>query len=601
MDRDYTRLIPDTAPPGMLQWLKESGVWKEDWLIFKTDYIREPITGMKHMTRKCWCSACGSWMHLDCATDSLGRPAIGYMKDGKWERVHSWEYMNCPECGANVKALHTESICGAREYKWAMSFDRVPSDKEGAPDRLVLLFWRAKRYASYGDLHSGAEKYEAYVVEEKKIIRLTAWGRLFYSTYTRENWVQTKSFADVIRDVDLVYAPGGIDAAIRGTTAENSKLDLYLREGATIGPVDDAWERRAVEAPAPTGDKKPERPVVFPVAYLRAWQKWPNIETILQTGGGQLLAEVILKEKTGWNDSNWHGYRGGYNTYIPKLETMDKKKRRPCEILRMNREKYRQFVQAGYGERELTALMLGRANGIELKIPEDLAGIGEFSEEELRRLSEKKVKWNLAARYLAAQGRRYPEEKEKNLLTPGELCDYLTMAEKAGADLRDYDVRWPQHLTAAHAVMVTKCQFNEDPELRKLFTKRCKKLSALSWEHEGILIRPPKTESEMIAEGKVLHHCVATYARRHAEGKTAILFVRRAEEPDVPWYTLNLDEKGGYVIQNRGRNNCARTKEVQAFEDAWLAWIREGCPREKENTGRRGDGTYEPEERRETA
>lgn len=33
------------------------------------------------------------------------------------------------------------------------------------------------------------------------------------------------------------------------------------------------------------------------------------------------------------------------------------------------------------------------------------------------------------------------------------------------------------------------------------------------------------------------------------------------------------------VRQNRGKHNCARTPEIQAFEDKWLAWVRAGAPR----------------------
>lgn len=50
----------------------------------------------------------------------------------------------------------------------------------------------------------------------------------------------------------------------------------------------------------------------------------------------------------------------------------------------------------------------------------------------------------------------------------------------------------------------------------------------------------------MIAEGQALHHCVGGYALRMAEGKTAIFFIRLAEEPDRPYYTLELQGKNSY-------------------------------------------------------
>ncbi len=53
-------------------------------------------------------------------------------------------------------------------------------------------------------------------------------------------------------------------------------------------------------------------------------------------------------------------------------------------------------------------------------------------------------------------------------------------------------------------------------------------------------------------------------------GGNCIFFIRRADAPDVPFYTLQLDTHTGEVIQNRGEKNCARTAAVQAFENAWL-------------------------------
>lgn len=77
-----------------------------------------------------------------------------------------------------------------------------------------------------------------------------------------------------------------------------------------------------------------------------------------------------------------------------------------------------------------------------------------------------------------------------------------------------------------------------------------------------------------------MHHCVWTYAERHAAGKTAIFFIRRTVEPRTPYYTLELDEKSLTVKQNRGLRNCGKTPEVQNFENLWLAWVRAGARRD---------------------
>ena len=90
---------------------------------------------------------------------------------------------------------------------------------------------------------------------------------------------------------------------------------------------------------------------------------------------------------------------------------------------------------------------------------------------------------------------------------------------------------------------------------------------------------PCETEEELIAEGKALHHCVASYAERHARGELTIFFIRRKDKPDEPWYTLNFNEKRLSVTENRGMRNCERTDGVRNFENTWLEWVRSGRKR----------------------
>ena len=97
----------------------------------------------------------------------------------------------------------------------------------------------------------------------------------------------------------------------------------------------------------------------------------------------------------------------------------------------------------------------------------------------------------------------------------------------------------------------------------------------------GHTILPPRGSLvPLVAEGDALHHCVGTYAKDHANGKTAIFFIRRAKAPRKSFYTLELNEGKLVVRQNRGRRNCARTKEVEELEAVWLAWLKAGAPRD---------------------
>ena len=141
------------------------------------------------------------------------------------------------------------------------------------------------------------------------------------------------------------------------------------------------------------------------------------------------------------------------------------------------------------------------------------------------------------------------------------------------------DVMWPQNLERTHDQMQERQKAEAAEKRREAFQQRYERMKKYAFTDGDILIRPCGTEEELIAEGKALHHCVASYAERHARGELTIFFIRRKDKPDEPWYTLNFNEKQLSVTENRGKCNCARTDEVRNFENTWLEWMRSGRKR----------------------
>ena len=103
-------------------------------------------------------------------------------------------------------------------------------------------------------------------------------------------------------------------------------------------------------------------------------------------------------------------------------------------------------------------------------------------------------------------------------------------------------------------------------------TARC---AGLTWEHDGICIRPAETPLELIREGSTLHHCVGRYSDSHARGRI-ILFVRHTRRPERSWYTLNIDVYSKKEIQLHGYGNefangkrLKIPRRVREFVDLW--------------------------------
>ena len=80
----------------------------------------------------------------------------------------------------------------------------------------------------------------------------------------------------------------------------------------------------------------------------------------------------------------------------------------------------------------------------------------------------------------------------------------------------------------------------------------------------------PKDESEIVKEGKTLHHCVGSYAKKHfVYGSSIIVFVRDKTDRETPLYTLEL--KNDRIIQLRGERNKAADEEAKKEAEQFLA------------------------------
>ena len=88
-----------------------------------------------------------------------------------------------------------------------------------------------------------------------------------------------------------------------------------------------------------------------------------------------------------------------------------------------------------------------------------------------------------------------------------------------------------------------------------------------------MILRVPRVAQEIKNEGAALHHCVGTYVDRVAKGQTHIFFVRRVEEPDSPYYTMEYNK--GRVIQCRGSHNCEMPSSVKTFVAAFEKLMKE--------------------------
>lgn len=548
---NYERLLPKLPEEDIVGFAREQGAFHKNYLIYRQSRKYSSFENRMQDCVKVVCSNCGESFYatkrvVDCACPQYAPAPFGWQNPETEETVLSGQETVCPACKCFAKTVHVGQMRAYRgeivEDEWVSILKRLPV--EGERDRLALTDWCIRRCIDKnGQTRWEIWPFTAWVVEEKKVVRLMGFLKNIGGSFSLfGEWKQRKQFRD---DYDQMrYLMPWDPAMLEGTTAENCKLDLYIKAGG----------KRLVR-------------------YLALWRRRPAVENLLVQDCGHLVRDWIDKEAQSGSD------RSG----VPKIPEVNWKEKRPARMLGLNMEEFRRLRQDDWSTADLARYRLLRDAGLTVRLPADMELLRTAEVYNINRMLEEhpKAEFWRTLRYLGRQKADW-----------STLRDYWRMAEQDGMDLTDNLVRWPRNLNEAHQRQINERlavrerekaeqeralaekRAKEREARRPLFAQRAAELERYTYELDGLLIRPCADENELIAEGKALHHCVANYAKSHAEGKTAIFFIRKTSAPDEPFYTLEFDEKSKVVRQNRGLRNCDRTEEVVAFEAAWLDWVR---------------------------
>lgn len=110
----------------------------------------------------------------------------------------------------------------------------------------------------------------------------------------------------------------------------------------------------------------------------------------------------------------------------------------------------------------------------------------------------------------------------------------------------------------------------------KLYDQRKEKFE---YADDNFSIVVPEEMNKITKEGVYLHHCVGGYISRVAEGRTNILFLRKNENIDIPFFTIEVNNHNE-VIQIHGLYNRWLGNEPDAVKFV-INWIHEkgiNCP-----------------------
>ena len=147
--------------------------------------------------------------------------------------------------------------------------------------------------------------------------------------------------------------------------------------------------------------------------------------------------------------------------------------------------------------------------------------------------------------------------------------DYLRMLRASRCDLTDTKLVYTHSLKREHDKVARKMTQINDEKLIAAFEQKASDNEWLEYKGKQLSAVVPHQLTDLYEEGRKLSHCVGSYARSVIDGQSIIVFLRRNNNLDVPYCTVELREK--QIVQVRGWNNCEGMilPDIRSFLKNW--------------------------------
>lgn len=227
--------------------------------------------------------------------------------------------------------------------------------------------------------------------------------------------------------------------------------------------------------------------------------------------------------------------------------------RTPREILGVDKQRMKRLIRMNGGKSVLAWLQYEQENNCTI------------SEKEMKWLEANEIYAWSCEEILKSAGSvtRMINYMKKQSIPPRDLTttwtDYLRLAKAHGLDTSDDIVRFPKDLRLRHDQLVNienekkdKERLKEYAQIDQQIKERIPEAARYYWQNDKHIIIPAGTCEELIKEGRSLHHCVGRddhYMKKMAAGDSWICFLRKKDEIDTPWYTIEIDMKDDHIIQ----------------------------------------------------
>lgn len=492
-------------------------------------------------TQKWSCTACGGSYGKSGLRNAAGRIA-----------AHNHDAV-CPNCGRHITAkTRTDNMTLITHF---LLFQPIDEYMGMARFFDVRICWRgARREVQLSE----AVRIALYKLAHKP--KFT--GRLYYNQYS----------------MGTTWDEGEADFDYKGNPANRRQYDGHLYPEGIMEALDGT-----------------------------AWQNWETVFDMLAAGGQVLnynrlmmaqndrklmqLVEMLYKGcfyrlLRGVPNNTWYGRYGGIlNTEGATAE----------EVFGIDRQKINRIREMDGGEDMVEWMRYAEAENE--KIPQEvLAWLAEnkITRRDVSFVGKRMRLVQIKNYVVRQQAEGYPGRSAKAVLE--QWADYLSMCGRLKKHTDDELIYRPRELKRRHDEAVEEinrqrilAEMERNEELARQEAERMRKrfpgaeeilaeiCEKYAYGNAEYIIRVPESLAEIVQDGRALHHCAGSsdrYFDRIVQRETYICFLRRAADPETPYYTIEV-EPGGTIRQHRGYlDEEPGIEQIRPFLREWQKVIK---------------------------
>lgn len=493
------------------------GELMEDVKRFFRAYIFAKPSREVRAARVGWCSCCGGFIDEDEMAAAV-KAANGGNLVG-WHNADA----ECPHCGRMATVKEDGRM---RSYNSLWAGGMVAYVHVAAAELVYIrVFDTAVRYGAdepEGDFYPiyGSEKYRCR-------LRPGEW----VCEKNQENWYGARA--------RFVRAKTPLDEPVNkplGFCDAGRLARSFLRYNRVQDYYDNCGTKTAY-----SGYGYKEYAAYYPMKYLCRLVEYPQVEMAQKLGLHWAVNDLVNKNRKNARLLDWNA------------KTVD-------GFLRLDRQTAKVYLAAG-ASRNLLKLYRDCKGTFDMQtLDAAFRAAGDRAEELVRALQ--------SCGLSLVQARNYTGKKK---ITLSDWLDYIGAARQIGYDLTVHNVALPKDFHGAHDAAIRGLSLADFRKLTKAQQRKLKtRAKRYEWRIGGYVFRFPLAAREIVEEGKALGHCVGGYAGRHMDGKTNIVFLRRADTPDKSLYTIEID--GAEVRQAYGRQNRIKPQNDGRVAACYRLW-----------------------------